>query len=141
MVQTFNILAIMFGLTLLAQSSAAAEPAKHLSIELNTAAQTQKACRLAFVATNQPGATIDALSTEVVLFGQDGGVLRLALFDFKSIPDGKSRVRQFDVPDTQCLAISKTLINDVKVCTGPIGGASICAAALKLSSKLATELF
>lgn len=111
-----------------------------LSLELNAVEQTEANCRLVFVAENKMGNDLDSLSLETVLFDAGGKVSRFTLFDFKSLPADKTRVRQFELPDTQCGTVSKILINGVAACKGAAFTGPECSDAMKLKSTTSTEI-
>jgi len=111
-----------------------------LTIDLNALEQTGQACRLVFVATNATGTPIDAMVLETVVFDAAGTVDRFALFDFKALPDGKTRVRQFDLPDTRCGDIGRVLINGAESCKGPSLKGTECMEQLDLKSSSKTEI-
>lgn len=98
-----------------AQEAAAA---KGLDVELNALATSQKGCLFTFVALNGFQQNISKVSFEFVIFNDKGTVERLALLDFRDLPAGKSKVRQFDVPGIKCEAVKNLLINDAPVCDG-----------------------
>lgn len=110
-----------------------------LSIDLNALQQTDQACRLVFIATNATGASIDEMTLETVLFDTVGRVDRFALFEFKALPAGKTRVRQFDLPDTRCSAIGRVLINGAATCKGQSLKGTECMDHLNLKSTSRTE--
>jgi hypothetical protein len=140
------ILTLVLGLAVAAMpahSQAQVQPS--LSIDLNALEQVGPACRLVFVATNKTGAAIDELSLETVLFNTGGTVDRFALFDFQSLPHGKTRVRQFDLPDISCADIGRVLINGSASCKGKLlNGQSLkgpeCMDHLELKSSSKTEI-
>lgn len=147
--RSVQILALRFWVSLCIFSLAIVTPvltraddntATNLTIELNTVQQDQNRCRLVFVASNSTGKTIDELSLETVLFNASGSFLRLTLFDFKSLPAGKPRVRQFAIPDTQCADLGRILINGTAQCV--VGGAAskLCDDTLNLKSKTKQDL-
>ena len=111
-----------------------------LGIELNAVAQEAGACRLTFVAENGMGADIASLVLETVLFDREGQVLTLTLFDFADLPAGRPRVRQFDLPGTDCGALGRILLNDASVCEGEGLAAGACAAALRWRSRTGIEV-
>ena len=140
------ILTLVLGLAVaVTPVCAQAQPQPSLALDLNALEQVGPACRLVFVATNKTGATIDELSLETVLFNASGTVDRFALFDFQSLPLGKTRVRQFDLPDVQCSDIGRVLINGAASCTGqsPNGQTlkgTECMDHLELKSSSQTEI-
>lgn len=89
-----------------------------LSLTLDAASQVEGACRLTFVARNQADTDIGSLVIEAVAFDADGGVARIALFDFGALPARVPRVRQFDLPDMRCDKIESVLVNGVQTCEG-----------------------
>ena len=116
--------------------AAAQEGAAALAIALDGLAQAGEACRLTFVARNGLDGGVDPLVLEGVAFDREGGVARISLFDFGALPAGRTRVRQFDLADTDCAAVGGLLINGVQRCEGVEG----CADALAVSSRADVEL-
>lgn len=131
---------LFVGMTNPAMAQDSATPGKHLSIELNTLTQQDGACRLIFLVENTLGADLNSAVFETVLFKTDGSVERLTLFDFQELPQGRPRVRQFDIPGTGCDAIGRVLINDVHACKGNGIVEADCINGLNLSSKTAVEV-
>lgn len=115
-------------------------PTTFLSIELNTLTQQGGACRMVFVVENTLGSDLATAVFETVLFQTDGSVDRLTLFDFQALPQGRPRVRQFDIPDTKCESIGRVLINDVHACKGEGINDTDCIKGLKLSTKTSVEV-
>lgn len=135
------ILMLVLGFALAATAAQAEDRGQpSLSIDLNALEQIDQACRLAFVATNATGTSIDALVLETVVFDTAGTVDRFALFDFKALPVGKTRVRQFDLPETQCSDIGRVLINGAESCKGPSLKGTECMDRLDLKSSSKTEI-
>lgn len=139
---------ILVGMAGSAMAQDSATPAPHLaphlapqlSIELNALSQQDGACRLIFLVENTMGADLDSAVFETVLFTTEGSVERLTLFDFQTLPQGRPRVRQFDIPGTRCENIGRILINDVHSCTGEGIADEDCLKALKLTTKTAIEI-
>lgn len=99
----------------------AAAQSSGIELELNTAADLEGSCRLTYVATNTAAGDLDQASYEVAVFDAQGIVTRLLVLEFGALPSGKTRVVQFDVPQTACNSISRILSNGPVDCTG--GGA------------------
>ncbi|GAB4353987.1 MAG: hypothetical protein Kow0026_12350 [Oricola sp.] len=115
-------------------------PAPHLSLELNAMQQLEDTCRIVFLVENRLGADLDALSYETVLIDTDGVVDRLTLFDFRALPEGRARVRQFDLDNAQCSRIGRVLINGAAACKGEGLSGDECIDKLTVSSKTATGM-
>ncbi len=123
-----------------AVATAEAPTSSGIHLELNTVRDTGGACRLTFVAQNQTSQDIDQAVFETVIFDSSGGVLLLSLFDFRDLPLGTPRVRQFDVPGTACSGLGRVLINGANTCS--VGGAEsdACRSSLSVSSRIDLEL-
>lgn len=131
-----------FALALAAGAAVAQEaaPAGALNIELNEVAPSQKGCKLTFVAGNAFVQNLSKVSFEFVIFDQKGLVERMAVLDFRDLPAGKTKVRQFDLPGTNCEAVKSLLINDAPACVGDGVEGDACMKGLKTGSKSPVEL-
>ena len=133
-------IAILVGAALLASPlpavSAEAEPG--ISMELNGLAPAGAGCRLTFVVANGLPADIGKAVYEVALFNPAGQVERLMTLDFQSLPAGRTRVRQFDLGDLACDAVSRVLINDATECVGE--GIEPAACMRDLQTRSATKV-
>lgn len=114
--------------------------ASDLQLELNTVEDINGACRLTFVAHNQTGRDIEQAVFETVIFDASGSVMILSLFDFRDLPDGKPRVRQFDVPGTSCAALGQALVNGANTCLVSGEESDMCGSALSVHSRIEMEL-
>ena len=106
-----------------------------IAIELNGAEANGPACRLSFVVANGLAQSIDDMALELVLFDGDGRVDRFVVVRPAKVPAGKSRVRQFDIPDTPCPSIARILVNDVKECAGAGLDPSGCADSISVATR------
>ncbi|WP_323006447.1 hypothetical protein [Pseudorhodobacter sp.] len=120
---------------------AAAQSLQSLAVELNTAedlgATTGMACRLSFLAENKLGADLSAVVFEVVVLNAQGQVDRLTLLDFQDLPQGRKRVRQFDLPGVACDSVAQLLINAANTCTGEGVDPGACMKGLAVTSRVA----
>ncbi|MBA83905.1 MAG: hypothetical protein CML60_08645 [Rhodobacteraceae bacterium] len=107
-----------------------------LSLTLAGAAPAEGACRLSFLAENQIGTDLDAMVLEAVIFTASGTVDRLLLLDFRTLPQGKPRVRQFDLPGTDCASVGQILINGAHACQGAELAENACMGALVPASRV-----
>jgi hypothetical protein len=96
--------------------------ATSLDVELNALAPSQKGCMMTFVALNNLPAAINKISFELAFFNDRNAVDRITVHDFRDLPQGKKRVRQFDMPNVKCESVTRILINDTPVCDGPVAG-------------------
>ena len=120
-------------------SAAQAGDGKTLAVELNALAQTGEACRLTFVSTNGLGTDLEGVSLEIVVFDSDAIVRHLTIFDFGALPAGKPRVRQFELPKTECGRIGRVLVYGVAACSGEGLAEAACEDALSLENRTGIE--
>jgi hypothetical protein len=93
-----------------------------LDVELDGLAPSQKGCMMTFVALNKLATPINKVSFELAFFNDKNAVDRITVLDFRDLPQGKKRVRQFDMPNVKCESVTRVLINDTPVCDGPATG-------------------
>ncbi|MEF2070129.1 hypothetical protein [Consotaella aegiceratis] len=122
-----------FCLTAEAQDAPASKPS--LSLELNAVRPSQTGCRLGFVVHNGLPGALERAAFEVVLFNKDGLIDRLLVLDFGALAQDKTKVREFDLKDTDCGTLSRVLLNDVAACEGADEADGGCMAALQVSSR------
>ncbi len=111
-----------------------------LFLELNAVQDVGGACRLTFLARNETGVAIEQAVFETVIFDTSGGVVSLSLFNFRDLPAGRPRVRQFELSAMACDTVGQALINGANSCVVDGAESGICDGALSLSSRLAVEL-
>ena len=121
-----------------AQDTDVTEPA--LIVELNASETTDGACRLSFLIRNEHSADIASAVYETVLFNVEGAVQQLTLFDFGTLPSGRPRVRQFEVPNVTCDGLGSILINGATTCDAGDLGATVCTDTLVLRSRTEIEM-
>jgi len=127
------LLAALSATPTLAQEAA---PAPGLALELNALTPSETGCRVTFLATNTLGTELTRSAFEIALFGTGGGIERLVSLDFKAMPEGKTRVLQFDIGELGCDKVSRVLINDVVACEGTGLDPKACLAGLSTVSRL-----
>lgn len=127
-------------LPVMASAQSTDAPASKLHLELNTVQDVNGACRLTFMARNETGTAIDQAVFETVIFDASGGVVSLALFDFRELPADRPRVRQFDLPGMSCSTVGQALINGANTCVVGGSDSDVCDTALSLGSRLEVEL-
>ncbi len=128
------------GLALMLAAPVALAQGGGVELELNTAADLEGGCRLTYVATNASAADLDQATYEVAVFDTNGIVTRLLQLAFGALPSGKTRVVQFDVPETACSAMSRILSNGPVECTGAGAAQPTCNRPI-LSSRVTTIQF
>jgi hypothetical protein len=107
------------------------QPAK-VSVELNRLEARNEGCRVWMRVAN-PGAAVDPLRLDLVIFGKDSVVNRRLALDLGPLPAEKTMVRIFDLAGTPCDGVGAILLNDVLAC-GP-DAAPACLARLAVSSR------
>lgn len=112
----------------------------NLTVEINELASSDNGCKLTFVAGNGLAQSLSKVSFEFVLFDEKGLVERMAVLDFRDLPAGKTKVRQFDLSGTKCESVKSLLINDAPACDGEGVAKDACMKVLKTGSKSSVEL-
>lgn len=125
------------------QIAAAQEPGETSStpalvIELNALQPTDNGCRFTFVTTNNLGAELANAAFELVLFDKDGMVSRMTIVDFQELPQGKTKVRQFDFSGVDCATVGRVLVNDATQCVGEGIEPGSCIRSLKTETRTET---
>ena len=118
-----------------AQGAGEAAPEATLTVELNALQPSDRGCRFTFIATNMLGGELAKAAFELVLFDTEGKVSRLTVVDFKDLPQGKTKVRQFDFAGLDCAGIGRVLINDSTECGGEGIDAKACIQKLKTQTR------
>ena len=133
---------IVLGLAaaLLPAAPAPAQDNAVIAVDLNRTEQIDEACRITFTARNGTAASLEALVYEIVLFGGDGGVEAMTLFDFGELPQGHLRVRQFDIAGAECAELGGILLNGVATCRSGGAEAETCLGATRLGSRTGIEV-
>lgn len=116
-----------------AEEEIAGEPS--LFLELNTLQSTERGCRFTFLATNDLGAELTRAAFELAIFNEAGMISRVATIDFRDMPEGKSKVRQFDFPGIDCDDVGRVLVNDATECAGDGLDAQSCIRALQAETR------
>lgn len=117
---TFPASALVLAVSLSAPAAAARErPAPAgLSLELNRIEQNGPACRATLIAMNGFEENLDETAFELVMFDKAGLISLMTVFDFGALPAGKTLVRRFDLPQTDCSGLKRILVNGVSRCAG-----------------------
>lgn len=113
----------------------------NFELELNTSADVEGACRLTFVATNNSGLALTKTAYEVAVFNAEGVVSQILVLEFGELPLSKTRVVQFDLPQTGCADLSRILVNGADTCESADGPQNICMKALSASSRIPSMPF
>jgi len=106
-----------------------------LSLELNAVEATPEGCRFTFVMRNGLAQPIEALGFELALFDADGTVNGIIALDGGALPEGKTRVKRYNLPDVACSGVARVLLNDVTQCEGEGLSPAACLTQLSVSSR------
>lgn len=123
----------------IAQEQSVDVPTSSLAVELNALQPSERGCRFTFVATNKLGGALSSVGFELVLFNKAGMVTRITIIDFKDLPDGKTKVRQFDFSGVQCADLGRVLVNDTTECAGVGIDPKACIRYLQTDTRAETE--
>ena len=125
----------------LATSVAEAQPAEKVVLELNRLAAGQGGCQAYMVGRNETGRAIKTLQADLVTFGADGVVNGRLLVELAPLDPGKTVLRLFELPDLQCDAIDRVLLNEVSRCEDGSGAVPGCTALVEPSTRAKPGFF
>lgn len=108
---------------------------KKLVLELNALENTDSGCRLTFVVKNEFDKAIKQLRFELALFDSNSRVSSVIVLDAGALPQDKTRVKRFNLPDINCSDVSRVLLNDITECTGQALTAAKCLSQAEISSR------
>ncbi|WP_286193861.1 hypothetical protein [Tropicibacter sp. R16_0] len=140
LMKCLSAMVLAIALPFVSTTEAIAEETSALSLELNSLQDVGSACRLTFLAKNTSGSEIDKAVFETVIFDRTGSVVSLKLFDFRTLPSGRPRVRQFDLSGMACQDVGQALINGTSTCLVNGMESDVCQNALTLKSRIDVEL-
>lgn len=121
--KTLRVWTVAAGLCLATANAGFAQDATGaIDVELNALATSTKGCMMTFVAKNSMPSALKKISFELAFFNEKNVVDRITVLDFRDLPVGKKRVRQFDMPGVKCESVGRILINDTPVCDGLAAG-------------------
>lgn len=106
-----------------------------LGLELNAVEKADEGCRLTFLLKNDLEAALSALRFELALFDPEGRVTTVIVLDAGSLPQGKTRVKRFNLSGVQCPDVSRILLNDITECQGETFTAAKCLSRVDISSR------
>jgi len=89
-----------------------------LLLELNALQSNERGCRFTFLIGNHLGVGLDDVAFELALFTKAGMISRMTVIDFAELPEGKSKVRQFDFTGVDCADVGRVLVNTATRCNG-----------------------
>ena len=140
MKRTLAALSMLISLTHTAASAETTNLDGKIGVELNAVQTLEDRCQLTFLITNGLGKDLASAVYETVLFKTNGQVDRLTLFDFGALPQGRPRVRQFEVPQLQCETLGRVLFNGAHACTGEGITPEACDAGIQPSTLTNVEV-
>jgi hypothetical protein len=132
---------LVAGLIALPSGAAAQSAEGTIGIELNSASDQGGACRLTYVITNGTTTDLTQASWEVAIHDAGGVVTQLWVLDFGSLPQGRTRVTQFDLADQPCAKLSRISVNDAVDCQSAEGAVTVCREKQSLSSRVEAIAF
>ncbi|EXJ14206.1 hypothetical protein [Imhoffiella purpurea] len=128
-------------LTLSTPPVLAEDSAGSIEIELNRLESQANACRPYLVFGNKTDTRFESLGLELVLFDQDGFILKRFGLEAGPLAPGKTSVKLFEIADLSCDALGRILLNAVTACTDASGPVDGCLARMRTSSRLPVDFF
>ncbi|HJO68382.1 MAG TPA: hypothetical protein QF804_01710 [Rhodospirillales bacterium] len=134
--KAFRMIALALVIPIVATVAARAQPAPELlSIELNALNQNAAACQVYVVIDNVSEVAFAKFSTDLVLFDNDGLILKRLTTDFGRLRPNKIHVMSFVVDPLECAAVGRVVLNDVIDCEHDGSAGVDCIDAIRLSHR------
>lgn len=114
-----------------------------VAVELNRTESVSAGCRLSFVIRNSTAHAFESMQWDLVLFDPDGFIVTRTAAEAAPLPAGKTSVKLFDVPGSECKGLGRVLLNDVLHCKTRAGAEAQpdCLALTVPSSRADLEFF
>ncbi len=127
-------------LTLLALLAAPMAQAQSLTVELNKLEDVATSCQAFFLFQNARTENLTSFEMSLAILSPDGIIDRLLTIDAAPLPAGRTTLKLFEIPDTQCADIGEILLHDIPACKPQNGDALDCFSFLELNSRAAAPL-
>jgi hypothetical protein len=112
-----------------------------LSVELNKFEPAEGGgCRAFFLFRNHTDTTFEAFQMSLAILDQNGVIDRLLSIDAAPLPAGRTTLKLFEIPQTDCTAISEILLHEISSCKPQNGDEMDCFPILSLDSKASAQL-
>jgi hypothetical protein len=112
-----------------------------LGIELNKLEPAEAACRAYLVFENRTQTEYRSLKLDLVMFGNDGVIIKRLAVEGGPLAKDKTSVKLFEITDVTCDRIGRVLMNDVISCEDAMGARQNCADEVVTSSRSAVSFF
>ena len=120
---------------------AAAAQDGRLLVELNKLEATDgSACRAFFLFRNQTGTSFEGFEMSLAVLDGAGVIDRLLTIDAAPLPAGRTTLKLFEIPETDCAGISEVLLHDIGSCRPQNADEMDCFPILDLDSKASAAL-
>ena len=111
-----------------------------LTVELNKTEAVEAGCRSYFLFRNRSGHTLAEFEMSLAILDTDGVIDRLLTIDAAPLPDGRTTLKLFEIPEIACERIGEILLHDIPACRPQNAEAADCFAFTDLASKAAPPL-
>lgn len=113
-----------------------------ITVELNkleTAPDT-RACKAFFLFRNDTGKAFEGFELSLAILGPNGVIDQLLTIDAAPLPLGRTTLKLFEIPQTDCADISEILVHEIPSCKPQNEDPTDCFAIVDLVSRTATGL-
>ncbi|MEM7196600.1 MAG: Tat pathway signal sequence domain protein [Pseudomonadota bacterium] len=132
---------LVLSLVLAAPFQLTAAQADKIALEVNKVEQRESGCLFYLVVANNQPTDFQVLKLDLVLFDLDDIIIRRIVANLAPLPENKTSVKLFEIPNAQCSQVGKILINEALECSSTNGEEANCLSAISPSSKTGIELF
>ena len=112
-----------------------------LTVELNKLEPGEAGgCQAYFLFRNATGQTLEALELSLAVLDSEGVIDRLLSIDAAPVPQDRTTLRLFEIPEIGCENISEIILHDVPACSAQGQEVMDCFAAMALVSRAGVRL-
>lgn len=121
-------------------SSAASALSGQLIIELNKFETIENGCRTFFLFRNKTDVTFQGFEMSLAILDKQGIIDRLLTVEAAPLKVGRTTLKLFEIPETQCDNIGEILLHEIAKCEPDQGGPLDCFTVIDLKSRAAAPL-
>ncbi len=133
------LLAALIAATFLSSSATSAQTGQ-LVIELNKFETIENGCRTFFLFRNKTGLIFQGFEMSLAILDRQGVIDRLLTVEAAPLPAGRTTLKLFEIPETQCDDIGEILLHEITRCETDRDEPLDCFTVIDLLSRTAAPL-
>lgn len=111
-----------------------------ISVELNKFEDVEGGCQAYFLFGNTTGQNYEGFEMSLAILDTDGVIDRLLTIDAAPLPNARTTLKLFEIPELSCASVGMVLLHDVGTCRPQNGENMDCFPILTLNSRATAPL-